>query len=1441
MSDTSTVEELNVKVKGDETSLDGSFKGNLASVDNFIRGLDQRAQKIATILKKTNQKLGGGFDFGLSAGNRGGSGSPVSAPEIDKQVSAMKRLAAEHRALVITTDQYKAKLREIADTSEKNSNAQLAALGRLRTMEEAEAREAARIIQKKERDEKQFTETLEREERNREAARRRGSPLAQVINTSRFSAPGGEVQPLVGRTAATFGLSGNMAAAGGLVAGAAAMMGEAAFAQAKEAVNQAAELEQSLNLLQAQTGATDAEIDRLRETARALGGDTSLAATSSNDAAESLYELSKAGFTVEEAIAAVRGTLELASAAQIGNGEAAKITASLLKAFGMEAGDAGKMVDILASAANNSLADINEIALAVQQCAASFAAAKRPPEEMAAALMMMHDAGIKGSDAGTSLKTMLDRLMAPTGDAKKVMDGLGIKVYDNQGKFIGLRGVIAQFESKLKDATDQQKKQVAQIVFGSDAQRAFNVVLDGGVKKYDEAAKNAYKMGEAQKVTQARTEGLKGAVDGLGSAWSTFLEKQGAPALGWLTSMVKGTTKAIDKLGEWIDALNGAEIEHQNFLNSTGTASLRSEAKTEREKAKNLALVMQGKANGNKQQAAAAEAMTFAGGLPLPAQVKGVLLAAQMVVGSPMANRESALADAGLPGNATNEEIRAEIKRLENSAAGKESSLAKMAAKAKTAPKPKPKPTGGKGDKDVQAVLNSLDGNGHRKKKGSDGYSIPTYLTLPDEVPTSVRSGKRSYEESLQDLEDDFAKRRADTAQVDSVFDEYATSLNRLQKRISIAQTTIRDTNAKIAELAPIESQQKAEYLAAAKAYSDYTDPLRKRGGRISKEEARKSQALRAKLDRAEKDYSPNRELLESLLGTNRAARRQESDDIVSHSGTATDFLTKSRDEYLKSLQAKLATGEGGYNTAAFESDLKAAMTHLLEDGGSVDSDGFKFYRSALNSSEAKRGDTFSDVRQQTKGDTQSEAIAALDEKRKELDAVAVTEDEKAAVTAYYNDRLRKINQRFYADKLRDDREFYADEMEAGTKSRADYREFLTGSLAETRKQFGDTSKEVAQLNHEIRRLDWQEIEEDSRLFNESLDAGEIGIQEYIAALKGLQGGVSELSAPWKSLQKDIDEANRKIIQGRRNTADNIGNRAGDAAVDIVRGRSSIKDVLKNTASEAFDDALKEAVQRNASKLVMKILGQKEAADKVTEAARIQNTAGDKMLAASDKMVKASEAVGTGAAGKAEGASAATDPADKVADQVSGAVDSATKFASALGAKTQAATGSGLNSLVDGAKSVTGSISGASKEITKVFGKTAGSDIGKLASTAGKWLGYAGAAYSVFEVIKGFHAAQERGFQTREGAKRFGNLGAGDHTGYFDTSAYSGSEGLRRLVQRGEANQARGHSINNDNRVFTFTINGATDPVAVAHAVREELSKFSTQTAIDNAMNGMTG
>jgi hypothetical protein len=134
----------------------------------------------------------------------------------------------------------------------------------------------------------------------------------------------------------------------------------------KESVNAAAQLEQQLNIFQSVTGATGAEMAAVSAQAKALGGDLSLPATSANDAATAMTELAKAGLTVNDTLAASRGVMQLAAAANITAGQAATITATQLNAFGLAGSEATKITDLLAGASIAAQGEITDFAAAFQ-------------------------------------------------------------------------------------------------------------------------------------------------------------------------------------------------------------------------------------------------------------------------------------------------------------------------------------------------------------------------------------------------------------------------------------------------------------------------------------------------------------------------------------------------------------------------------------------------------------------------------------------------------------------------------------------------------------------------------------------------------------------------------------------------------------------------------------------------------------------------------------------------------------------------------------------------------------------------------------------------------------------------------------------------------------------------------------------------------------------
>ncbi len=232
------------------------------------------------------------------------------------------------------------------------------------------------------------------------------------------------------------------------------------------------EYERNLAVLETTTGATSAQMEKMRGTAKALGGDIRLPGTSAGDAAAAMLELAKGGLSVEESMSGARGVLELSAAAQIENAEAATIVADALNTFSLAGEDASRVSDLLAATANASTAEITDVANGFQQAGAVFASNGVPIEDLSAALGLMANAGIKGSDAGTSLKSMMMRLTAPTAQAGRAIEELGLQIYDAQGNMLPFDNIVGQLEDRTKGLSQEQRNMAYETIFGSDAIRA---------------------------------------------------------------------------------------------------------------------------------------------------------------------------------------------------------------------------------------------------------------------------------------------------------------------------------------------------------------------------------------------------------------------------------------------------------------------------------------------------------------------------------------------------------------------------------------------------------------------------------------------------------------------------------------------------------------------------------------------------------------------------------------------------------------------------------------------------------------------------------------------------------------------------------------------------------------------------------------------------------
>lgn len=268
----------------------------------------------------------------------------------------------------------------------------------------------------------------------------------------------------------------------------------------------------NLNQLQAVAHASGAQMVEVGAKARALGNDMDLPAASASDAAQAMLELTKGNLSVDESMSAAKGTLMLAAAAQVSGAQAAEIQANALNAFALKGADAGHVADVLANTANAATGEITDFAAGMQQSAAVAHSFGIGIEDTSTVLGLFANAGIQGSDAGTSFKTMLTSLASPTNQQRAAMEKLNLTVYDAQGNFVGMRSITEQLAAAKGRLTQADFNQAASTVFGSDAIRGANILADGGVTAFDAMAQSVTRAGGAAEVAAANTKGLQGAL-----------------------------------------------------------------------------------------------------------------------------------------------------------------------------------------------------------------------------------------------------------------------------------------------------------------------------------------------------------------------------------------------------------------------------------------------------------------------------------------------------------------------------------------------------------------------------------------------------------------------------------------------------------------------------------------------------------------------------------------------------------------------------------------------------------------------------------------------------------------------------------------------------------------------------------------------------------------
>lgn len=288
-----------------------------------------------------------------------------------------------------------------------------------------------------------------------------------------------------------------------------------------KAVETSLEFTKTMNTMAAVAGVPAPALEKLRALAIKLGQDTVFSA---NEAGDAMLELGKAGVSTSDIMGgALKNTLDLATAGDLDLASSATIVANAMHTFGLQGKDAKEIADALAGAANASSADVSDLAQALTQGGNAASLAGASIQDTTAFLGALADQGIRGSDAGTSLKTFMLSLVPTSNTAKEAIKKLNLEFVNSDGSIKSLSEVADQLHDKLGPLTQAQQQVALKTIFGTDAFRAAATAMklgSDGLAKYTDATNKA---GNASDVAAGKLKGLPGVIETLKGSIDTAL------------------------------------------------------------------------------------------------------------------------------------------------------------------------------------------------------------------------------------------------------------------------------------------------------------------------------------------------------------------------------------------------------------------------------------------------------------------------------------------------------------------------------------------------------------------------------------------------------------------------------------------------------------------------------------------------------------------------------------------------------------------------------------------------------------------------------------------------------------------------------------------------------------------------------------------------------
>lgn len=315
-----------------------------------------------------------------------------------------------------------------------------------------------------------------------------------------------------------------------------------------EGLNVAADFDSSMRQISARTGIVGADLDAIRETALQMGADT---AFSAQQAADAFLELLSSGQSAEDALATLPSVLDAAAASGADLGSAADDVTNILASFRLPANSARRVVNALSRAANSSSADMGDLGQAFANVGGIAADFGLSVDDTAAIFAVFAENGIKGAEAGTQLRSMLQNMARNTDDVADAWDMFGSSLYDAQGNMRSLPVVLNEIEAAAANMTDQQRQQAFMSLAGSYGILGLTALTAGGDIGQMLGAMEG--SASAADVAGARMGGWQGATDALRGSIETLQIRALTPLMdNVLTPLLNDhITPLINKVSDW--------------------------------------------------------------------------------------------------------------------------------------------------------------------------------------------------------------------------------------------------------------------------------------------------------------------------------------------------------------------------------------------------------------------------------------------------------------------------------------------------------------------------------------------------------------------------------------------------------------------------------------------------------------------------------------------------------------------------------------------------------------------------------------------------------------------------------------------------------------------------------------------------------------------------